>query len=199
MTTRVVPIKDDCWHHHMNSGNVVGKPTYCAVTDLNERSAPPAPMAAPSLRGNNLWVWLPSWHELCNHYFQELGSLACSLQMLAMTVFCISGIAALPPIFTALDTKAKLDAAFWAPQVVGGIGFTLTGILFMVETQTYWWRPAPKILGWHIAAWNTAGGVGFTLCGVFGLLGAKHWAQYQASCSAFWGSWAFLIGSTIQW
>ena len=25
-----------------------------------------------------------------------------------------------------------------------------------------------------------------------------HWAQYQAGCQTFYGSWAFLIGSVIQ-
>lgn len=37
----------------------------------------------------------------------------------------------------------------------------------------------------------------FTLCPAFGY-DPSSWAQYQASCSTFWGSWAFLIGSVIQ-
>lgn len=46
--------------------------------------------------------------------------------------------------------------------------------------------------------WNLIGGVGFTLCPAFGY-DESSWAQYQACISTFWGSWAFLIGSVIQW
>ena len=40
--------------------------------------------------------------------------------------------------------------------------------------------------------------IGFTLCPIFGF-STVHWRQYQACCSTFWGSWAFLVGSAIQW
>ena len=43
------------------------------------------------------------------------------------------------------------------------------------------------------------GALGFTLCGVLGLLYDNSGAQYEASLATFWGSWAFLIGSLIQW
>lgn len=41
-------------------------------------------------------------------------------------------------------------------------------------------------------------GYGFTLCGALGMAFGNEGAQYQASCSTFWGSFAFLIGSLIQ-
>jgi hypothetical protein len=40
--------------------------------------------------------------------------------------------------------------------------------------------------------------VGFTLCPAFGY-DESSWAQYQPSLSTYWGSWAFLIGSVLQW
>ena len=43
------------------------------------------------------------------------------------------------------------------------------------------------------------GAVGFTLCGALGTAYDNSGAQYEASLATFWGSWAFLIGSLIQW
>ena len=43
------------------------------------------------------------------------------------------------------------------------------------------------------------GAFGFTLCGGLGLAYDNSGAQYEASLATFWGSWAFLIGSLIQW
>lgn len=67
----------------------------------------------------------------------------------------------------------------------------------MLETQDRWYKPAFSVLGWHIGFWNLIGGVGFTLSPAFGY-DTHSWASYQAGLSTFWGSWAFLIGSSIQ-
>jgi hypothetical protein len=83
------------------------------------------------------------------------------------------------------------------PQIVGGCGFIASGTLFMLETQKKLYRPNFEVLGWHVGFWNLIGGVGFTLCPAFGY-DTHSWAQYQASLSTFWASWAFLIGSLIQ-
>ncbi len=37
------------------------------------------------------------------------------------------------------------------------------------------------------------------LCGALGPAYGNSGAQYEASLVTFWGSWAFLIGSIIQW
>jgi hypothetical protein len=103
------------------------------------------------------WTWLPTWHELRTHYFKEVGFLACLSQMIGATVFWISGFTALPSINNRLTTLAAQNGAFWAPQVIGGTGFIISGTLFMIETQQKWYLPAPKVLGWHIGAWNLVG------------------------------------------
>ena len=59
--------------------------------------------------------------------------------------------------------------------------------------------PAFRVLGWHIGAWNLVGGIGFTLCGALGFAASNSGAVYQGSLATFWGSWAFLIGSVVQW
>ena len=90
----------------------------------------------------------------------------------------------------------------------------------MLETQRQWYIPAFGVLGWHIGFWNLVGAIGFTvrvsycpspinveyswlintkLCGALGPAYGNSGAQYEASLATFWGSWAFLIGSVIQW
>ncbi len=98
------------------------------------------------------WTWWPTWHEITTHYIREVGFLACFFQLLGATIFWISGFTALPGINDNLS-PAALDGAFWAPQVIGGSGFIISGLLFMLETQQKWYLPAPKVLGWHIGLW----------------------------------------------
>ena len=48
--------------------------------------------------------------------------------------------------------------------------------------------------------WNFIGGVGFALCGALGYGSvSKSGVLYQSTLCTFWGSWAFLIGSVLQW
>jgi hypothetical protein len=138
------------------------------------------------------WTWFPTWHELTTHYFREIGFLACLSQLFGASIFWISGFTALPGINNNLSPVA-LDGAFWSPQVIGGSGFIVSSILFMLETQQKWYLPAPKVLGWHIGLWNLIGAIGFTLCGVLGF-STTDAAVYESSLATFWGSWAFLIG-----
>ncbi|KAI1353371.1 hypothetical protein F5Y01DRAFT_59510 [Xylaria sp. FL0043] len=155
-------------------------------------------MKSGSGKEGSSWVWWPSWSELKTHYFREIGFLASFFQFLGATVFWISGFTALPPIQDRLSTAA-LNGAYWLPQVVGGVGFIISSWLFMVETQKTWYTPAPKVLGWHIGLWNLIGALGFTLCGALGFASQNQAATYASDLSTFIGSFAFLIGSVIQW
>lgn len=143
------------------------------------------------------WVWWPAREELRRHYVHNLGFLASLAQFAGATIFWVAGFTALPGIYDRMSKPVTI-VFYWTPQVVGGLGFIISGFLFMIETQPTWWKPAPRTLGWWIGALNLIGGVGFTLCPAFGY-DSSSWAQYQACLSTFWGSWAFLIGSTLQW
>jgi hypothetical protein len=151
----------------------------------------------PNSKDARTWTWFPTWHELATHYFKEIGFLACLFQLIGATIFWISGFTGLPGINDALSPTA-LDGAYWSVQVIGGSGFIISSILFMLETQQKWYLPAPRVLGWHIGFWNLVGALGFTLCGALGFCSGEE-ELYQSSLATFWGSWAFLIGSTIQW
>ncbi|KHO02098.1 uncharacterized protein MAM_01099 [Metarhizium album ARSEF 1941] len=175
---KLVATRDDCRHHHQNKCNLVGKPksSPSAVFSQISRSAEPA----------RHWQWFPSRHDLRIHYLHELGFLAGLAQLFGATVFGISGITALPGVIDHLTPQWRLNAAYWIPQVIGGSGFIASSTLYMLETQEKWWKPAPHLLGWHVALWNLIGAFGFTLCGALGMAHGSPGAQYQASLATFW-------------
>ncbi|KAI9740835.1 MAG: hypothetical protein M1818_004440 [Claussenomyces sp. TS43310] len=184
-----------CSHHHRNRHNFVGKgETAQSEIPLDEpgiSKSHPHPSSARS------WTWWPTWYELRTRYMRDIGFLASLSQFIGASIFWISGFTALPGINNNLS-PAALDGAFWAPQVVGGTGFIVSGTLFMLETQKKWYTPALGVLGWHVGFWNLIGAIGFTLCGALGFSSGSG-ELYQSSLATFWGSWAFLIGSLLQW
>lgn len=200
---RVRADKGRCTHHHTNRNNLVGKGKIEAVGTASpsgtiDSSGEKVDGFVQDTNIGRGWVWFPSWHELRSHYLRELGFLACFAQLCGATIFWISGFTALPGIINEMS-QGLIDGVYWAPQIIGGTGFIISGLLFMIETQSVWWKPAFGVLGWHIGFWNLIGALGFTLCGALGPAYGNSGAAYEASLATFWGSWAFLIGSTIQW
>ncbi|KAF9566559.1 hypothetical protein CPC08DRAFT_101843 [Agrocybe pediades] len=143
------------------------------------------------------WIWFSADPK----FFYEVGFLAGFFQLLAASIFWISGFTAIPTIQSAIEENQGLtDGIFWTPQVIGGSGFAISAIFIMLEAQDVWWKPKPTSLGWHVGFWNGVGAVGFTLCGAFGYASTVNTGMaYQSSLSTFWGGWAFLIASVIQW
>jgi hypothetical protein len=192
LSFKYVASESECEHHHPNNP-FTARSANSSVKDTGSPEMAPNTKPRSPDRG---WVWFPPWSDLRDRYLHELGFLASAVQMVAATVFWISGFTALPGIFNHLS-PGLLDGIYWTPQIIGGSGFILSGVMFMLETQEKWYKPALNVLGWHIGLWNMIGGLGFALCPAFGY-DTSTWAQYQASLSTFWGSWAFLIGSLIQ-
>ncbi|KAJ7793404.1 hypothetical protein B0H14DRAFT_2926927 [Mycena olivaceomarginata] len=175
-----------------------GKSTESDATEKNTSDdTPGSDSETPSRPPKKKWIWFSTDGK----YFHELGFLAAFVQYWAATIFWISGFTAIPTIQTAIMPKqGLLDGVFWTPQVVGGTGFIIASTIMMIETQRKWYIPAPTSLGWNVGFWNLIGGIGFMLCGAFGYaLNSSTGIAYQSSCSTFWGGWAFLIGSVIQW
>lgn len=193
-TWRLLPDLDHCTHHHTNKGSLVGKSTHSSSLHITNSDQGASDDNSTDIVTS--WIWFPSKQDLKTHYVYELGFLACCAQMIGATIFWISGFTALPGILNHLSPGLEAGI-FWTPQVVGGCGFIISGLLFMLETQKKWYLPAVGTLGWHVGFWNTIGGIGFTLCPAFGYDKAG-WAVYQSSLSTFWASWAFLIGSLLQ-
>ncbi|KAF2006858.1 hypothetical protein P154DRAFT_558828 [Amniculicola lignicola CBS 123094] len=190
---RLRPSKSGCTHHHYNKRNLVGKGAHGTSAALEQS---PSSFSSTSST-TKTWVWFPTIQDLRSHYLRDLGFIASFAQLIGATIFWVSGFTALPGIYDRMSPTIKI-IFFWTPQVLGGTGFIVSGTLFMLETQSRWYKPAFGTLGWWIGMWNLIGGIGFTLCPAFGY-DEDSWAQYQACLSTFWGSWAFLIGSVIQW
>jgi len=142
------------------------------------------------------WIWFSTDTK----YFHELGFLAAFWQLIAASIFWISGFTAIPTINTAIENNVGLlDGIFWTPQVVGGTGFMISAACIMLESQKKWYKPEFTSLGWHVGLWNEVGAIGFMLCGALGYAPTTNTkAYYQSALSTFWGGWAFLIGSVIQ-
>ncbi|KAF3906729.1 hypothetical protein AA313_de0201731 [Arthrobotrys entomopaga] len=183
------PHHESCSHSHPNK-RAFFRQKGTITEDLSEDEK--------AKRKQRMWTWWPSWYELKTHYFKEIGFLACFSQMIGATIFWIAGFTGLPPIYNSLSVPLA-NGVYWLPQVIGGSGFIISSWLFMLETQHSWYKPNLNVLGWHIGFWNLIGAIGFTLCGALGFGSADSAVEYASTLSTFVGSWAFLIGSVIQW
>ncbi|KAF2191157.1 hypothetical protein K469DRAFT_720146 [Zopfia rhizophila CBS 207.26] len=196
-TVHLEPSKSTCTHHHFNKRNLVGRGRAPIESHNSAINASPSPPSPTTVQPPKTWIWFPSKSDLRKHYLHELGFLASFAQLIGATIFWFSGFTTLPGIYNKMSRPITI-IFYWTPQILGGTGFIISGTLFMLETQSRWYKPAFKTIGWWIGAWNLIGGVGFTLCPAFGY-NEDSWAQYQACLSTFWGSWAFLVGSVVQW
>ncbi|KAK8880157.1 integral membrane protein [Apiospora arundinis] len=198
---RLRPQPSHCVHHHSEKRSFLS-PSSSPSSEItqNDDGNGNGNDSHGNEKGKRAWQWWPTWHELTTHYFREIGFLACLAQFFGATVFWISGFTGIPPILNALSTPAT-NGIFWLPQVVGGTGFIVSGCLFMLEVQPNWYTPAPRMLGWHIGLWNLVGALGFTCCGALGFAVAEkgEGVEYASTLATFIGSWAFLVGSVIQW
>ena len=195
------PKHDSCRHHHRErrsfliSNHAQAEASSESIPedeDTGSESDRDRPGDSRGSKSARVWSWWPTWYELSTHYIRDIGFLACSSQMFGATIFWISGFTGLPPILNSLSLAAS-NGIFWLPQVVGGTGFIVSSILFMVEVQEKWYMPAPKVLGWHIGFWNLVGAIGFTVCGALGFAVNQPGIQYASTLSTFVGSWAFLV------
>ena len=193
--TSLKPQSEKCTHHHVNRRNLIGETAHSHASNWMDFSNG---YTTTSPSGSRSFRWLPSWNELKTHYIYELGFLASVIQFIAATIFWVAGFTGLPGILNHLS-QAVTNGIYWVPQIMGGVGFIASGLLFTLETQEKWYKPAFHVLGWYIGAWNFIGGIGFTLCGALGPASRNSGVDYQATLATFWGSWAFMIGSTLQW
>ncbi|KAK3685459.1 hypothetical protein B0T22DRAFT_465724 [Podospora appendiculata] len=190
--------EEKCRHHHHVRRSLL--PSRSTIPDPDPEASSSdqkgaAQIDEPKPRQRR-WSWCPTWHELTSHYFRDVGFLACLSQMLGATIFWIASFTGLPPILDALSTPAA-NGVFWLPQVVGGTGFIVSSLLFMIEVQDRWYIPAPRLLGWHIGLWNLVGAIGFTLCGALGFASENPAVEYALTLSTYIGSWAFLVSFVV--
>ncbi len=107
----ISPDRDRCSHHHRRHAGL----------KVNSESDDPKP-----LEERQRWVWAPTLADLREHHLRELGFLASLSQLFGATIFWISGFTALPGVID-LGNHSLANGVFWTPQVVGGIGFIISG------------------------------------------------------------------------
>ncbi|KAF1984666.1 hypothetical protein K402DRAFT_301918, partial [Aulographum hederae CBS 113979] len=193
---RIKPDDEGCTHHHHP-----GRKSVVAAMDLAHVTAPDQPVMfspdAPRQPGVHVKsVW--RWPKITWDHWRRIGFLANFAQFWGATIFFISGVTALPGIQNNLSQPLK-NGVYWLPQILGSLGFIISGFLFMLETQKNWYTPAPRLLGWHVGFWDFVGAIGFEMCGALGPAYGSSGATYQSTCATLWGSCAFLIASMIQW
>ncbi|CAG8268982.1 unnamed protein product [Penicillium nalgiovense] len=172
----IKPRMSECEHHHANRKSFLREKHH--HTSDNVHSHPDDTGYITSSTDGRLFRWIPSMSDAA--------------------VFWIGAIVGIPVIFTHIS-QGLIDGLYWGTTTLGGTGFTVSSLLYMLETQTKWYVPAWHVLGWHIGFWNLDGSIGFTLCAALGPASSNTGANYQSSLATFWGSLAFMIGSMIQW
>ncbi|OQE81035.1 hypothetical protein PENNAL_c0042G00592 [Penicillium nalgiovense] len=192
----IKPRMSECEHHHANRKSFLREKHH--HTSDNVHSHLDDTGYITSSTDGRLFRWIPSMSELRTHYFHEIGFIASFILFVSATVFWIGAIVGIPVIFTHIS-QGLIDGLYWGTTTLGGTGFTVSSLLYMLETQTKWYVPAWHVLGWHIGFWNLIGSIGLTLCAALGPASSNTGANYQSSLATFWGSLAFMIGSMIQW
>ncbi|EKV08481.1 Integral membrane protein [Penicillium digitatum] len=190
------PVASKCEHHHANRKSFLRENHYHASD--NAHSQRDKTGFVTSSTDGRLFRWIPSMSELRTHFFHEIGFLSSFILFVSATIFWVGAIVGIPCIFNHMS-KGLIYGLYWGTTTLGGVGFTLSSLLSMLETQSKWYLPAWHVLGWHIGLWNLIGSVGFTLCAALGPASSHSGVNYESSLATFWGSIAFTIGSMIQW
>jgi hypothetical protein len=151
----------------------------------------------PALLGSSTFIWWPSWHQFSSTYRYDLLFLAGIIQEIGAVVFAIATITSIPGVIDFTNTLlVSLSNLF--PAAFGGFLFLVASILQITDAQEKCWEPLIRKLYWHVGLWNAIGSLGFLFAGALPFVGSEE-ARFQGILAGFWGSWAFLIGSVLQW
>jgi hypothetical protein len=182
-------------HHHLNHNNLREQ------HDGSKSEPEDGPLSLLDNPGSAHyeWLWIPTWQDIKTFHIYETAFIACSIQLCAAFIYWATKFLGIPPLSEQLPDPV-LTGAYYSPAILGGIGFCASSLLFMLETQSFWYMPAPEILGWHVGFWKLLGSLGFTVSAALGP--AKEYngqIEFYAGLATFCGSFSILIGSLIQW
>jgi hypothetical protein len=151
----------------------------------------------PALVGSSAFIWWPSWHQFSSTYQYDLLFLAGIIQEIGAVIFTIATITSIPGVIDLTNTLlVSLSNLF--PAAFGGFLFLVASVLQITDAQEKRWKPLVGKLYWHVGLWNAIGSLGFLFAGALPFVGSEA-ARFQGILAGFWGSWAFLIGSVLQW
>ncbi|KAH8777701.1 hypothetical protein F5883DRAFT_409074 [Diaporthe sp. PMI_573] len=147
----------------------------------------------PALLSSPSWVWLPSWSVL-KDALKTTPFQSGAMQLVAGSVLTTSVVFGFPGVL-APDDILGLSTFVFTPLLIGGGIFTISNIMLLLFAQERWYKPRFGTAAWQASLWNVIASILFAITGVL-LLGGYVLA---GSVASFTGSWAFLIGSVIQW
>lgn len=147
----------------------------------------------PALLSSPSWVWLPNW-RLLKDALKTTPFQSGAMQLIAGSVLTTSVVFGFPGVL-APDDILGLSTFVFTPLLIGGGIFTISNIMLLLFVQERWYKPRFRTAAWQASMWNVIASVLFAITGVLFLIGDT----LGGSVASFIGSWAFLIGSVIQW
>jgi len=76
------------------------------------------------------WILWPSWSALRSHYFHKPNFWAAVILFVGATVFWVAGITSMPGVID-FTNVALTNAAYWTPQLIGGVGFITSRFVYI--------------------------------------------------------------------
>jgi hypothetical protein len=107
------------------------------------------------------WRWWPKWETLKSHHVQEIGYIACSIQLFGATLYSWCGLVSIPGISSKWTANATWYGGYWLPEVFGSCCFLSASFMFLSQAQHKWWKPEAGFIGWWIGFWAMIGSWGF--------------------------------------
>lgn len=147
----------------------------------------------PALLSSSSWVWLPNWRILRDS-LKTTPFQSGLMQLFAGAVLTTSVVFGFPGVL-APDDLLGLSTFVFTPLLIGGGIFTISNIMLLLFVQERWYKPRFRTAAWQASLWNVLASILFAVTGVLFLGGDT----LGGSVASFIGSWAFLIGSVIQW
>ncbi len=152
----------------------------------------------PALLGTDNFIHWCSWRQFYDAYINDLVWWGGIIQFIGTLIFAIATFTVVPGILD-LDNVIQVRLLNLLPATLGGFLFLVAAIFQLIITQRKWWLPAPQRTEWWIGFWNTIGSLGFVLAGGLPFIQGNEDAVLCGIIADFCGSWAFLLGSTVQW
>ncbi|KAE8454526.1 hypothetical protein EG329_000149 [Mollisiaceae sp. DMI_Dod_QoI] len=178
-------------------------------TDSSQASQPsspgiiipiPAATSQPALLGSPSFIYLPTTEQLLSVYAKSILFHASMTQLIGAIIFSIATLTSLPGVLNPTSLLA-LHLLNLLPATLGGALFLIASLLQILDSQNrIWYRPEMERWEWWTGVFNAVGSLGFLLAGLLPwVVEGEEWGVVWGTLAAFWGSWAFLLGSAVQW
>ncbi|TVY81069.1 hypothetical protein LSUE1_G004142 [Lachnellula suecica] len=205
-------IVDDVEVPEKNGGksiDVESSPKYVSESDhepMRHSASPSASIRqtldtsiAPGLAmiGSPAFLWYPSMRQFRKTYWSDMCFLSGLVTFIGTWIFLVGVLTSVPGVIDFTNIPLFYGSSLF-PTTFGGVLFITASVMQMLSVQRKWYIPEPLHLDWHVGFVNLIGSVGFLLAGALPYIGTEE-ATRQSALSSLWGSWAFLVGSFLQW